>query len=578
MPNSLELVGRLAKAYALTEIVHLGHERVQEQLNEVSLGLVSHRLVLECRKGSLWADGTRVEESPEVADLAAGMSQCGVDFMSLGPNLPGRLVGELLDSLRIASISGRVRRLKEFAGFHGDELQVVFGVPAGQPPTLGRSAEAIFAGALANESKVSDREATAPPGSGRDWDPPGYGSGGGPEEAPSAPVAEDEGADDAPSGAVGVDSRGSAAEAGQGTEPEGTDPRGEPADDARDRGEASPGSQAAEGRPPAAEETMSPGEFRRGVELFMAGPPAKRRAWVGPLAAQAARVDVDADIQTTLDILVTLLGADDGDESVVEVATKLMTPAVAQGLGARLGMAEDEEERGDYLQVAHGLASQVAPSFAEELAISEDPATRRALVHALAYLGDAAMPVVRDLLGRPEWYVVRNAVSVLSAMGGEEGLALLEPCLAHEDARVRREAVMALSRIGHSSAGPRVLPLLSDDDADVRAAAAQCLGGLVHASAAPALRDRLVREDNEVVLVEVLRALGRMGDPEAVEGIRQRAMPSFFVRPSRPVRIAGLRALGRIASPEAVALLEASAEDRDPDLRGAAQQALEDMG
>ncbi|NNM32075.1 MAG: hypothetical protein HKO53_03370, partial [Gemmatimonadetes bacterium] len=446
MPNSTELVGRLAKAYALTEIVHLGHERVQEQLNAVSHGLESHRLVVECRKGSLWVDGARVEESPEVTDLVTGMSQCGVDFMRLGPGLQARLVGELLDSLRIASISGRVRRLKEFAGFHGDELQVVFGVPAGQPPALGRTAEAIFAGALAKESEVSDREGTVSPGPGSDWDPPGFergaGSSGAPEDSSSPSTVEapgtEESSDEEPSDPAG------AAEDGQVLETEPASGQGGP--DGHEGSSAQP-----------EVERMSPGEFRRGVELFMAGAPAKRRSWVGPLAEQASRVDVDEDVQTTLDILVTLLAPGDGDEAVVQVATELMTPAIARGLGERLGTAADEEERGDCLQVAHGLASQVAPSFAEELATSQDPATRRALVHGLAFLGDAAMPAVRDLLGRPEWYVVRNAVSVLAAMESRDALPLLEPCLAHEDPRVRREAVTALACIGQAPAGPMVV-------------------------------------------------------------------------------------------------------------------------
>ena len=576
MSNSLELVGRLAKAYALTEIVHLGHERVQEQLDEVARGLESHRLVVEYRKGSLWADGSRVDESPEVSDLAGGMSQCGVDFMRLGPGIQSRLVGELLDSLRIASISGRVRRLKEFAGFHSEDLQVVFGVPAGKPPALGRSAEAIFAGALAQELEATQQEGAqqqdgTPSGSGGDWDPPGYGSGGAGDASATA-VAEEAGADEA-------SSPGSAGAAAQ---PGAPSPVG--AEVASVSEEAAPASESSdvvgdEGSPEEADaERMSPGEFRRGVELFMAGAPAKRRSWVGPLAAQAARVDVEADLETTLEILVSLLGSGDGDDAVVQVATELMNPVVARALGERLGTAPDEEQRGDYLQVAHGLASQVAPSFAEELATSPDAATRRALVHGLAFLGEAAMPAVRDLLDRPEWYVVRNAVSVLAAMEGSDGLSLLDPCLVHEDARVRKEAVFAAARMGQASAGPRVLPLLNDDDPDVRAAAAQCLGTLVHASAAPALRGRLAREEKDVVLVEVLRALGRMGDPEAVEGIRKRAMPSFFIRPVKAVRIAGLRALGRIGTPEAVALLEANAEDRDPDLRGAAQQALEDLG
>ncbi len=554
MPNSQELVAKLARAYALTEIVHLRHPSIQEQLDGVSSGLQEHRLMVECRKGSLWADGSRVEEGTEIDDLAEGMQQCGVDFMRLGPGLDARLVGELLDSLRIASISGRHRRLKELAGFHGEELQVVFGVPAGERPALGRSAEAIFAGALAKETHTSEEAGTTPDGG--DWDPPGYdtaprtsgvASPPGPTGAPQAPG--DAGTRTADT--TGVDEASAAT-----SDPEASDA------DRQDGADAEP---------------MSPDEFRRGVELFMAGSPTKRRSWVGPLEAQAARVDVDANLEATVDILVTLLGPGDGDEAVAQVARRLVSPDVVRALSQRLASAGDEEERGEYLQVASGLGEVIAPIFAEELATSEDPATRRALVHGLAFLGEAARPSVEDLLDRPEWYVVRNAVSVVATMADEDAQGLLEPCLSHADGRVRREAVMAIARIGQSKAGASLLPLLADEDPDVRAAAAQCVGTLGLGSASAPLRARLLEEDNDVVLIEVLRAIGKLSDPDAVDGIRVRATPSFFVRPTKPVRVAGLRALGRIGTPEAVALLEAGAEDRDPELRSAAQHALEDL-
>ncbi|MDH3222123.1 MAG: HEAT repeat domain-containing protein [Gemmatimonadota bacterium] len=552
MPNSQELVAKLARAYALTEIVHLRHPSIQEQLDGVSSGLKDHRLMVECRKGSLWANGSRVEAGPEIDDLAEGMQQCGVDFMRLGQGLDARLVGELLDSLRIASISGRHRRLKELAGFHGEELQVVFGEPAGERPALGRSAEAIFAGALAKESHSSEEVEAVPDGG--VWDPPGYDSAapapgvGGPSEARNL---------DHPAGDPGSHTGDASAivEAP-------ADASAEESDAARNDG--------------ADAEPMSPDEFRLGVELFMAGSPTKRRSWVGPLEAQAARVDVDANLDAIVDILVTLLGPGDGDEAVAQVARRLVSPGVARALGQRLASAADEEERGEYLQVASGLGELIAPSFAEELATSEDPAARRALVHGLAFLGDAARPSVEDLLSRPEWYVVRNAVSVVALMADKDAQDLLEPCLSHSDARVRQEAVMAIARIGQAG-GRSLLPLLADDDPDVRAAAAQAVGTLGVGSATGPLRARLMEEDNDVVLIEVLRALGRLADPDAVEGIRIRATPSFFVRPTKPVRVAGLRALGRIGTQEAVVLLEAGAEDRDPELRSAAQQALEDL-
>ena len=321
---------------------------------------------------------------------------------------------------------------------------------------------------------------------------------------------------------------------------------------------------------------MMPAEFRKGVELFMGGDPAQRRSWADPLKAQASRVDVDADPETTLDILLVLIGSEEPEEPVAEVARKLGSPAVARELTRRLGEADDEEGRGALLQLAATLGRVVAAAFAEELAESQDRAARRALVHALTFLGAAAMGPVTNLIRRPEWYVVRNALTVLPHVGDADALSKLEPCLSHDDGRVRREAVLALAKLDQAD-GRLVIRLMSDPEPDVRASAIMVAGTLKVHEAGSELRRILATEDNEIVVIETLRALGTLGDEDAVGVVRDKAVPSFFSRPSKAVRIAAYRALSRIGSPEAVVVLEMASDDRDPEVRGVVQQALEGM-
>ncbi|MGI9625494.1 MAG: HEAT repeat domain-containing protein [Longimicrobiales bacterium] len=333
----------------------------------------------------------------------------------------------------------------------------------------------------------------------------------------------------------------------------------------------------AESPPPKAPKAMTPAEFGKGVEFFMQGTPEQRVKWAGPLAEQASRVDGDADPGTTLDIVIELLGkpGQEAEEVVTDVASRLVRPIVARELALRLGRATDEDERGQLLQVAAQVGDAVAPAFAAELATTDDRAARRGLVHALTLLGDAALGTVDLLLSRDEWYVVRNAVTVLSVVGGADAFEKLKPCLTHSDARVRREAIMALAKLESPRAGEFLAKALSDEDADVRAAATMMAGILQIQEAAPVLRARFDLEQNEGVLIEAIRTLGKLRDGQAVGQLQARAVPSFFSRPPKAVRIAAYRALSRIRTPEAIEVLEDSKADRDPEVRTLVQDALD---
>jgi HEAT repeat protein len=151
---------------------------------------------------------------------------------------------------------------------------------------------------------------------------------------------------------------------------------------------------------------------------------------------------------------------------------------------------------------------------------------------------------------------------------------LITTALAHTDARVRREALLALAKVGGDDAGLLVHGMIEDPDPDVRLAAAMAAGALKVERALKPLLALLENESEESVVAGILRALGQLGDPGAVNAIEKRAVGSFFSRPPTEVRIAAYRALHNIGTPHAKELIRDAAEDKDPEVRGAVRQLL----
>jgi HEAT repeat protein len=131
---------------------------------------------------------------------------------------------------------------------------------------------------------------------------------------------------------------------------------------------------------------------------------------------------------------------------------------------------------------------------------------------------------------------------------------------------VRRETILALTKYGDEQAVPLLVRALTDREASLRAAAALGLGLTKSASAVAPLLDRLAAETDAEALVELLRALGRIGNPRVVPALAERAgAGGFFSRTPPQVRIEAVRALGEIGGDAARAVLQPLLRDRNGD-------------
>jgi HEAT repeat protein len=201
---------------------------------------------------------------------------------------------------------------------------------------------------------------------------------------------------------------------------------------------------------------------------------------------------------------------------------------------------------------------------------------RRRCFEALLAVDDA-VPTLIDALGHPQWYVVRNVAQVLGELGAEQATPALGRALLHRDLRVRVAVAAALDRIDAPPARAILQRALADESPEVRRLAARAytaetVGGTVD-GLTPAARMGAAfdRETDPDALIEMTRALGVIGTPDAVQRLIRVAIAT--VDPARvPMRLAALEALVIARGPAALSTLRALRSDRMLAVRDAVRQ------
>ena len=290
---------------------------------------------------------------------------------------------------------------------------------------------------------------------------------------------------------------------------------------------------------------------------------------------EATRLHEDSTLDPVVDAVERLALAaplEDPNHIAFEAARSLATPAVAAGLAMRLAGERDDARRGDLTQVCRCLGDEGPVALAMALAEADDRSARRNLVDGLVAMGEKGLNQAEMMVQEGNaWGVVRNGVAILGELGGERAVEHLMDTLRHHHPKVRRETLTALSRVGGEGAILLVMGTLDDSDDEVRATAVRAAGVLGSERMLKALLARLDEEESQDVQEEILRALGRFGDPVVVHAIEKRAVRGFFSRPPVSTRIAAYRALAAIGTPRARSLVEAAADDKDAEVKSVAR-------
>lgn len=210
----------------------------------------------------------------------------------------------------------------------------------------------------------------------------------------------------------------------------------------------------------------------------------------------------------------------------------------------------------------------------ELLAASAVPHERTAFLAAIRAIPKGTLHVIA-MLRHTQWAVVRNVAELLGELRFEEAVPELGKLLMHYEPRVRLAAIVALARIGTVATVDPLRRAMKEGTPDLRALIAGSIGGQHARALAIPLVVLAAEEDDEGVLCEYYRALGRIGTPEAIAALVKAAQPGgriFGHQPPGP-RIAAVQSLGNIGGTAARRALDALQEDRDKAVREAVVRA-----
>ncbi|UVT19050.1 MAG: HEAT repeat domain-containing protein [Nitrospira sp.] len=199
-----------------------------------------------------------------------------------------------------------------------------------------------------------------------------------------------------------------------------------------------------------------------------------------------------------------------------------------------------------------------------------DRSVREAAIEALRVIGTPAVEVLGACLDETDLSVQEAAAAILATIADERVAVPLVRALGSSDWIVRMHAAKALGRVRHTGTVEPLIPLLQDKVKAVREETAAALAAIGDA-AIPSLINALQHEA-WLVRLHAVESLGKTRSREAVEPL----LSVLFNDQDSAVREDAVRALGEIGDPQAVEYLFTAM--REPGLRTLAVEALGRIG
>jgi len=214
-------------------------------------------------------------------------------------------------------------------------------------------------------------------------------------------------------------------------------------------------------------------------------------------------------------------------------------------------------------------------------AAQEPDPDRRARMHGvLIAMGEKILPELLRLMEGDDPEKAKLAARLVGETQNPDGVPQLSRLLSHPDPGVREEAAKALVRVGTDRATDMLIRALRSRTPGLVALAIHCLGvtGQVRAVGPLVQALRAAVEERQVERArDVIRALGRLGRREATQPLADLLQRKSLLgrRWLRDLKVMAATALGGLPGDEAVGALAQAARSRDPQLRRAAQTALD---
>jgi serine/threonine-protein kinase len=205
----------------------------------------------------------------------------------------------------------------------------------------------------------------------------------------------------------------------------------------------------------------------------------------------------------------------------------------------------------------------------------ESESARRAAVEVLNVVGDEnsvkyLLKAIRD----SDWWVRSRAADALGKIGGPQVISAALELVSDKDDEVRRTAIEILNQTRDERAVSYLVEATKDKDWWVSERAVDALGEMASKKAVPRLLEML--KTNPKSVPTVVRALGKIGDAAATEGVMQ-----ALDRSETDIRVEGMSALARLADDRSIDAVRAKILPfttlTDQTLAGAAHRAITDL-
>src|SRR5712671_4583375 len=261
-------------------------------------------------------------------------------------------------------------------------------------------------------------------------------------------------------------------------------------------------------------------------------------------------------------------------EAIGEVAGALADEAIVERMVTRLGEPRVPPAERAHLVHAVGALGAVSAGLVIDAYLHAAAERREAYRAAMRAAGERTIDVLQSRIESKVPEVVAAAAEFLGLTGSPQVAESLITLTRHGDERVREAALLGLAELGGREISRPAMPALKDESVLVRTAAARAIAAAGDVGATTVLVRRLEQEKDEGVLAALLKAIGHLGAPEALEVLAKFAEPGGRPRRTPFVRAAAIEGLAQLDRVEAKALLELYARDKEPTVKRAAEASL----
>jgi HEAT repeat protein len=185
----------------------------------------------------------------------------------------------------------------------------------------------------------------------------------------------------------------------------------------------------------------------------------------------------------------------------------------------------DKARHADLTAILVALGDGALPAVLRALEDEESLAIRKRLLEVVARQGARALPFLRPKLDDPRWFVVRNAVFLMRRIGRPEAVPLLKPRLASAHPKVLIEILKTLISLQDPAWFRLLEQTLDSEDEERRHVAIEVASRVRHPDVVrlllKRLRGRFGRRLGESSTLDLIKALGGLRDPEALETMRE---------------------------------------------------------